>query len=404
MLPRRLAWAVALAATLTMTVSYIDRQMLAALAKTICDENELDISQTAYGWLGSAFSIAYLIATPIAGWWIDRIGARRGLLISVLVWSLVAASHALVPGYATLFLLRIALGVAESPSFPGAAQTVQRALPPQDRSRGFGVLFTGSSIGGLIAPVLASLFFAAAGWRFAFLASAIVGLLWVPVWIALTFRKDVRAQLDVAPASVPRSLTMRQLLAEPAAIRAVIAIVASAPIVAFMLLWGPKYLGEVHRVKQEQVGAYAWLPPLLFDAGAILFGDLASRLRNQVRTLYAIGIVIGSSLALVPASGDTAWSATIVIGIAMFGGGALYTIITADLLARVPSDCVSLASGLLAAAQSLTYIIMNPLIGVTVDHYGHYDGVLVFVGLWTIPGSLVWLAWKPRVIASRSAP
>jgi hypothetical protein len=38
------------------------------------------------------------------------------------------------PGFAVLFMLRIALGVAEGPSF-GAAQTVQRVLPPADRPR-----------------------------------------------------------------------------------------------------------------------------------------------------------------------------------------------------------------------------------------------------------------------------
>src|SRR5262245_5376900 len=121
---------------LTMTVSYADRNALAALAPTVI--NALGMTDVEYGWLGSAFAFAYLIGTPVGGWWIDRVGARRGLVASVLAWSAVAALHALVPGFGVLFALRIALGLTEGPSFPGAAQTMQRVLPPEDRPRGFG--------------------------------------------------------------------------------------------------------------------------------------------------------------------------------------------------------------------------------------------------------------------------
>lgn len=405
MLSRRLAWGVALAATLTMTVSYIDRQMLAALGQTV--RVELDFTKTEFGWLGSAFSIAYLVATPLAGWWIDRIGARRGLLISVLVWSGVAALHALAPGFGTLFMLRIALGVAEAPSFPGAAQTVQRALPPQDRARGFGVLFTGSSIGGLIAPILASTLFAIAGWQFAFLASAIVGLVWVPMWIALTWRRDVRKQLDVKPASEARSMSMFRLLGQQATIRTLLLIAASAPVVGFMLQWGPTYLADVHKVKQEDIGGYAWLPPVLFDLGAIGFGDLASRLRDRggaVRVLFAFATVIAAVLVLLPFVDGGPWTATIIISIAMVGGGGMYTIATADIMARVPVDCISAASGLLAASQSLVLIIMHPLVGAALDAYGTYTLVTTVLAAWVFPGAIAWIVWRPPPIsASRSA-
>src|SRR4051812_1824430 len=192
MLSRRVAWSVALVATLTMTVSYVDRQTFAVLAPKVTEA--LGISETGYGWLASAFSIAYLVSTPIAGWLIDRTGARRGLVGAVLTWSTIAALHALVPSFAVLFVLRIALGLAEGPSFPGAAQTVQRVLEPAERARGFGLLFTGSSIGAMIAPPIAAHLYGAFGWRIAFLGTAIVGLAWVPAWLFLTGRRDVAAR------------------------------------------------------------------------------------------------------------------------------------------------------------------------------------------------------------------
>src|SRR5262245_36430369 len=133
MLSRRRAWAVALVATFTMAVSYVDRQTLAVLAPAVC--KALDINDTEYGWLASAFSIAYLVGAPRAGRLIDRTGSPRGLLWGVLIWSVVAALHALAPGFAVLFMLRILLGLAEAPSFPGAAQTIHRVLPAEERAR-----------------------------------------------------------------------------------------------------------------------------------------------------------------------------------------------------------------------------------------------------------------------------
>lgn len=405
MLSRRVAWSVALVATFTMTVSYIDRVTLSVLAPTVT--KQLGISETAYGWLTSAFSIAYLLATPLSGWWIDRVGARRGLVWSVLLWTSVAAMHALVPNFAMLFALRIALGVAEGPCFPGSAQTLQRVLPVNDRARGFGVLFTGSSIGGMIAPPLAAAMFSLAGWRFAFVGTALVGLLWVPVWIAMTSPRDVAARMDTPPVvdEGPQRATFGELVAHPIMLRALFAIFAAAPIFGFALGWGAKYLVKTFHVAQADVGHYLWLPPLMFDAGAVLFGDLASR---QVRVpgapprmLFAIAIPLAASLALLPYAGSP-WMAMAIIGISEIGGGGLYTLTTADLLQRCPPASVSFAGGIMAGAQSLALIIANPLIGWSVDSYGDYTLVAIAVGLWAVPGALVWLVWKPGAFTART--
>jgi ACS family hexuronate transporter-like MFS transporter len=395
---RQTAWLVAIVATLTMTVSYIDRATLAVLAPTVT--KVLDISETEYGWLTSAFSIAYLVATPASGWMIDRIGARRGLVGSILVWTTVAALHAVVPGFGILFALRIALGVAEGPSFPGAAQTMQRILPATDRERGFGVLFTGSSIGGMIAPPLAAFLFGIAGWRLAFVGTALVGLIWIPLWIAITSRRDVRRQLDIVP--VERStekVRFAELIANPNMIRALIAIFAVAPVFGFALSWGAKFLAREYGVTQTQVGHFLWLPPLMFDVGTIAFGDAASRQRRPPgappRLLFAGAMLMAATLALLPFA-TTPWQAMAIIGVAMAGGGAVYALTTADLLARVPQHAVSFAGGTLAAAQSLALIIANPLVGASIDHWHTYDTAVTVTGLWALPGCIYWLVAKPR--------
>lgn len=393
-LSRTHAWIITLAATLTMTVSYIDRQTLAVLGPVVT--KALDMSDAQYGLLHSAFAFAYLVATPLCGWWLSKIGPRRGLVISVLVWSAVAASHALVPGFATLFVMRIALGITEGPSYPGSAQTIQNVLPPQDRSRGFGVLFSGSSIGGMIVPILASAIFATWGWRAAFLVTAVVGLLWIPLWIVLTSHPAAKARIDIKR-ETEQGESFGVLLRSPIIHRAILGVFAAAPVIGLSLAWGAKYLDKTWHVPQADVGGYLWLPPLLFDLGAIGFGDLFTRL-NKPRLLFAIASLMAAAVIAMPWAGSP-WEAVLLLSIGMGGGGGLYAMVVSDAYARVSPTSVSIAGGLIACAQSIVFVTMNPIIGSVVDTYGHYDGITIFIGAITIPFALIWIVWRPRARA-----
>jgi ACS family hexuronate transporter-like MFS transporter len=396
-LTRRYAWLVAIVATLTMTVSYIDRTALAVLAPVVT--KALGISNEAYGWLGSAFSIAYLFGTPIAGWWIDRIGARRGLAISVLAWSTVAALHALVPSFGVLFVLRLALGLTEGPGFPGASQTVQRVLPPEDRERGFGVLFSGSSIGIMLVPLAVGLLLRYTSWHVAFLVTSLAGLVWLPAWLWVTRSSEVRTRLAPLPSDdrEPRP-AFHALVKHPVVLRGLAGVLAAAPVFSFASIWGAKYLVLCFGIEPVDVGHYLWLPPLMIDTGAILFGHLASRQLRPAgeppRQLYAIAIALTASLGFLPLA-HTPWDSLVVLSASSIGAGAMYTLTTADLLSRVPANSVSTAGGILAGAQSLALIISSPLIGRAVDATGRYDLAALCLGVWVLPGGVTWLLWKP---------
>ena len=80
------------------------------------------------------------------------------------------------------------------------------------------------------------------------------------------------------------------------------------------------------------------------------------------------------------------------------GGGGIYVLVTADMLARVPVDKTSSAGGMTAAAQSLAHITAAPLVGAAIDRTHGYTGVLVALGLVVVPTSLAFV-WWPRMDA-----
>jgi hypothetical protein len=75
----------------------------------------------------------------------------------------------------------------------------------------------------------------------------------------------------------------------------------------------------------------------------------------------------------------------------------MYTLITSDMLARMPPGSVSFAGGVLAGAQSLALIIANPVIGRVIDNLHSYDAIGFGIAGWAMPGALIWLAWTPPV-------
>ena len=405
-LSRGHAWLVAVVATLAMSVSYVDRQVVAAIATSV--RTALGIDAEHFGWLAGAFSLAYLVAAPLAGALVDRIGARRGLVAAIVTWSAISAAHAFAPTFVALFTLRVLLGAAEAPSFPAAAQSVRRALPAGDRSAAFGLLFTGSSFGAAVAAPLAIWLDVHFGWRTAFLVASVLGMSWLPLWLLVTRAPAVRevlAQPDpgaVVEASSPVSYAA--FLLNPAVLRALVLVVASAPGLMFMFVWMPQYLELGRGIAKASVAGYVWLPPLMADLGMVGFGVLASRrdrrsaaARSHVE-LVLLAASMEAALALVPHVADP-WPAVTLLGVSAAGGGGLYTLLTADMMTRVDPARVSAAGGLTAAAQSLVYVVLNPIVGRWIDCSHSFDGPLVLLGALALPGALLW-----SVVPLRSAP
>jgi ACS family hexuronate transporter-like MFS transporter len=384
-----------------MSVSYLDRQVLSVLAPTVTDA--LGLSETQYGLLAAAFAFAYLAGAPVAGAWLDRFGARRGLALALLAWSAVSASHTLVTGFGSLVALRVLLGLAEAPSFPGAMQTIQRALPAGGaRTRAVGLLFTGSSFGAVAAPLVANAFDRAFGWRFAFVGSALVGLAWLPAWLLFT-GGAARAALAAAPAAP--AAVVRPVWSSRAVWRAFAASFAISPVLGFALLWLSKFLAAAHGLSPAQAAPYLFLPPLFFDLGSVLFGQFTARSPRAAHTYFGAAAVLASLMGALPFLPSPA-AVSVACSLSLAGAGGVLAINTAQLIGAVPGSSVSSAGGIVVAAQSLALIVANPLIGRSIDVTGSYVPALLSLGALSLFGAGLWLSLPPRadVAAGPSGP
>jgi MFS family permease len=169
---RRYALGLLLAVNL---LNYIDRQVLFAVFPLI--KIDLQLSDTALGFLGSAFMLSYLLFAPLFGWLGDR-WSRTGLASGGLViWSLATALAGFAPGYRTLLAARATVGVGEASFGTVSPGLVADFFPKEQRGRILAWFYVaipvGSALGYLLGGVLGQRY----GWHAAFLLVGAPGLL-----------------------------------------------------------------------------------------------------------------------------------------------------------------------------------------------------------------------------------
>lgn len=167
-------------------ITYIDRAAISSAKDQIA--TELALNDRQMGAIFSAFALGYALAQAPAGWIADRFGPRWLLAGAVALWSALTALTGAMATLPQLLGVRLAFGVIEAAAFPGSARVIYDVLPSTEHGRAHGLIFAASRLGAAGAfPVMA--FLLLSGWRFAFYALAIPGLIWALLW-AVFFRED----------------------------------------------------------------------------------------------------------------------------------------------------------------------------------------------------------------------
>ena len=162
-------------------ITYMDRQVLATTRPAIMEE--LGISLTAMGWVTFAFRMAYALFQVPGGWLGDTIGARRALTMVVSWWSAFTALTALAWSAASMIVIQVFFGLGEAGAFPIATRSLSRWMRSTERGFAQGITHAGSRLGGAITPpIVALLIVPFFGWRAAFYAFGVLGVVWSFVW------------------------------------------------------------------------------------------------------------------------------------------------------------------------------------------------------------------------------
>jgi predicted MFS family arabinose efflux permease len=282
-------------------VNYLDRQILALLLQPI--KNEFHISDTALGLLaGPTFALFYAtLGIPIARL-ADKGNRRNIIAVSLGLFSLMTVVCGLAAQFWQLLLARVATGVGEAGTGPSAQAIISDLYPPQSRATAQSFYSAGLNIGLLIAFAIGGFIAQKYGWRAAFLAAGIPGLVLVFV-VMFTMREPLRGiseNLKDSGEAVPLGNVIRILWSQRSfrwiALGAAMASFSGYGATAFI----PAFLVRSHHMSVAEIGlAFAALAGVGGWIGTFLAGIIADRMgRRDVR--WNVYVPIGAVFLAVP--------------------------------------------------------------------------------------------------------
>ncbi|MGA8442767.1 MAG: MFS transporter [Candidatus Sulfotelmatobacter sp.] len=145
---------------------------------------EFHLSHGQVGTVASVLAITWALSTFVFGALSDRVGRKPVLVPAVFAFSILSWASGLVHSFPELLAVRALMGAAGGPAWSTMTALIEEASPSDRRGRNIGFVVSAAALAGLAAaPVLTTQVAARWGWRSAFFAAAIPGLLMsVLVW------------------------------------------------------------------------------------------------------------------------------------------------------------------------------------------------------------------------------
>ena len=377
----RYRWLICALLFFATTVNYIDRQIL-SLLKPILDE-ELKWTNTQFGEVNAAFQASYAVGLLGFGYLIDRFGTKLGYALSIAAWSLAAIGHAFVGSVSGFMRARVALGLGEGGNFPSAIKAVALWFPRKERALATALFNSGTNVGAIAAPALIPPIADAWGWRAAFVAAGLIGILWLAFWIPLYEVPERARRLKAEELAYIQSdreveqtgkLSWGSLLKYRQTWAFVAAKFLTDPVWWFFLIWLPDFFKKTRGLDIK----HSWVHLVLFYslvtvlsiAGGWLPGHLVRRgytpSRARKTGMFVFAVLVLPILAVTQV-GD--WSAVLLIGLA----GAAHQAWSANLFTSVsdvfPKRAVASVVGIGGMAGSFGGILFPLYSGKLLDRF-----------------------------------
>ena len=265
-------------------INYVDRQMIGVLKPTL--SSEFSWTETDFATIVFWFQVAYAIGYISFGRIVDRLGARLGYTIAILIWTVSHMAHGLATSVITFAMARFGLGIGESGNFPSGIRAVTDWFPQRERALAIGIFNAGANVGAILTPLIVPALVLAFDWRVAFYVTGLLGIAWLAAW--LIFYRHPREQSGVTagelawieqdpadpvtPIAWSRLVTVRETWAYA------LGKFFIDPIWWFFLFWLPGYLYERYDLDLKTFGVPLAIVYLISDFGSIAGGWMSSRM------------------------------------------------------------------------------------------------------------------------------
>ncbi len=393
------------------TINYLDRQVIGILKGEL--ETKLGIGEVAYGYIITAFTMAYAVGMLIAGRLIDWVGTKIGYAIYLFGWSLSAMAHAFAQAPFGFGLARGFLGVTEAGNFPAAIKTTAEWFPKKERALATGIFNSGANVGAVLAPLIVPAIAINWGWQWAFILTGAVGLLWLIFWFMLyevpeNHKKLQKEELDyILSDNEPEEKTQIswfRLLGYRQTWAFFVGKFLTDPIWWFYLYWIPGWLEKVQGVGIGSFGKFGLPLAVIYTSttfGSIFGGWLSSNLikkgwqvskaRSTAMLLFAILVI---PIVFVQFEGMGFWGAIALISLAASSHQAWSANIFTTVSDMFPKKAVGSVTGIGGMAGAVGGAFIASFAGNILGFWEKQGSIQTgYLILFVICGSAYLLAW-----------
>jgi MFS transporter, ACS family, D-galactonate transporter len=402
-------WNVVLLLALGLMISFVDRTSLSAALADHSFVHQFALTNVQRGWLNSAVFWSYGIMQMPMGWLVDRYGVKWPYAVCFLLWCLAAAATGFVSTLSALILMRLMIGVAEAIVVPATYRYLADHFDETRKGSALGIYSVGGKMGPALGAPVAAWIIVAHSWQTMFIATGLVGLVWLLPWLLVT-RNDfpTRAQLALRMQRAS-TVPLKNLLASPVVWGGLVSNFCYSYFAFYCMTWMPAYLVEQRGLSLGASGLYTFVSFAGIAVTAAMAGWAADRLiargmdAVRVRKSFVVAGFIGGTTVLLGAY-------TRSMNVALFWNVmslSLLGLATANNLALckltlIPKQAVGLNTGLQQVATSLAGGVSASLSGWLL-HIGHsYEFPMKAIFAFLLIGAtstvvLMRREWAPKV-------
>jgi len=404
-------WGVLALLTAGLLISFIDRTSLSSALADKAFIREFALTSVDRGWLNSAFFWSYGLMQLPMGWLVDRYGVKWPYTICFGLWCVATAATGAITAMAGLVAMRLIVGATEAIVIPASYRWIGNNMSESHKGLAAGILSMGGKFGPAIGAPIAAWLIVTWSWKWMFVLTGLLGLLWLLPWILLV-RNDLptKDQLVVSKAYAA-TVTFGSIMKSPVIWGAMINNFCYGYFTFYCMTWMPAYLVEQRGLSLEKSGLYTFFSFAGIAIVATAAGWLADRIIERdhdavfVRKAFIIAGFVGGTTVLLGAFADSLEAALFwnVLSLTLLGLATANNLALCK-LTLIPRQAIGLATGVQQLATSLAGGVSASLSGWLLHVSGSYDLPMKVIVVFLLIGAtntaiLLRPKWSPKVRA-----
>jgi MFS transporter, ACS family, D-galactonate transporter len=403
-------WAILLLLAVGVMIAFSDRASTGSALAHHPFVQHFKLTSVDRGWVNSVFFWSYGLMQMATGWLVDRYGVKWPYAVIFALWCLAMAAIGLVDSLSALLVMRLIVGAAEAVVMPASYRWIRHNFAEGESGTAVGIFTMGNKFGPALGALAAPWLIVNYGWQMMFLATGVIGLVWVALW-SLSVRSDLPSvEARAAMRKQASAVTFGSILRSPVVWGAMIINFSYGYFTFFCMQWMPDYLHNERHMSLKSSGLYTFFSFAGIAIVAVLAGWAADRIivRGHDPVVVRKGFVIAGFLgACTVLLGVHAQSLNVALFWNIFSLSFL-GLTTANSLALcrltlIPKEAVGLVTGVQQVATSLAGGVAGALTGwlLQISNNNYNLPMLVIFVFLLIGAASTWILcrreWAPKV-------